>query len=107
MPQSLSSLLTHLVFSTKNREHWLKGDVAAEIHPYHFKRNTAVFLNATMSLTTSGMSGISKSRPYRPDASRITDPARWAGLLNQAPLVPENGQTLVHAGSVRSLRNRT
>jgi putative transposase len=34
MPQSLSSLLTHLVFSTKNREHWLKGDVAAEIHPY-------------------------------------------------------------------------
>ena len=34
MPQSLSSLLTHLVFSTKNRELWLKGDVAAEIHPY-------------------------------------------------------------------------
>ena len=34
MPQSLSSLLTHLVFSTKNREQWLKGDVAAEIHPY-------------------------------------------------------------------------
>jgi len=34
MSQSLSSLLTHLVFSTKNREHWLKGDVAAEIHPY-------------------------------------------------------------------------
>ena len=34
MPQSLSSLLTHLVFSTKNREQWLKGDVASEIHPY-------------------------------------------------------------------------
>ena len=33
MPQSLSSLLTHLVFSTKNREPWLKG-VSAEIHPY-------------------------------------------------------------------------
>lgn len=41
------------------------------------------------------MSGISKSRPYRPEAARITDPARRAGLLNQAPLVPENGQTLV------------
>ena len=33
MPQSLSSLLTHLVFSTKNREPWLKG-VSTEIHPY-------------------------------------------------------------------------
>jgi REP element-mobilizing transposase RayT len=34
MPQSLSSLLTHLVFSTKNREPWLKGDACTEIHPY-------------------------------------------------------------------------
>ena len=34
MPQSLSSILTHLVFSTKNREHWLQGDVLTEIHPY-------------------------------------------------------------------------
>jgi len=34
MAQSLSSLLTHLVFSTKNREAWLTGEVAAEIHPY-------------------------------------------------------------------------
>jgi putative transposase len=34
MPQSLSSLLTHLVFSTKNREPLLTGDVALEIHPY-------------------------------------------------------------------------
>ena len=34
MPQSLSSLLTHLVLSTKSREQWLKGDVAAKMHPY-------------------------------------------------------------------------
>ncbi len=34
MPQSLSSLLTHLVFSTKNREPWLTGQVAVELHPY-------------------------------------------------------------------------
>jgi REP element-mobilizing transposase RayT len=34
MPQSLSNLLTHLIFSTKNREPWLRGDVATEIHPY-------------------------------------------------------------------------
>ena len=34
MPQSLSSLLTHLIFSTKNRAAWLKGCAASEIHPY-------------------------------------------------------------------------
>ncbi len=34
MPQSLSNLLTHLIFSTKNREPWLKEGVASEIHPY-------------------------------------------------------------------------
>jgi putative transposase len=34
MPQSLSSLLTHLVFSTKNREALLTGEVAQQIHPY-------------------------------------------------------------------------
>lgn len=34
MPQSLSSILTHLVFSTKNREPLLTGVVASEIHPY-------------------------------------------------------------------------
>ncbi len=34
MPQSLSSLLTHVVFSTKNREPLLSGPAADEIHPY-------------------------------------------------------------------------
>jgi len=34
MPQSLSSLLTHLVFSTKNRERWLEESVSKELHPY-------------------------------------------------------------------------
>jgi putative transposase len=34
MPQSLSNILTHLVFSTKNREPWLAGMAASEIHPY-------------------------------------------------------------------------
>ena len=34
MPQSLSNLLIHLVFSTKNREPWLAGAVEPEIHPY-------------------------------------------------------------------------
>lgn len=34
MPQSLSNLLIHLIFSTKNREPFLKGTVSAEIHPY-------------------------------------------------------------------------
>jgi hypothetical protein len=34
MPQSLASLLIHLVLSTKNREPLLADDMAAEIHPY-------------------------------------------------------------------------
>ncbi|HEY5792812.1 MAG TPA: transposase, partial [Chthoniobacterales bacterium] len=34
MPQSLSSLLIHLAFSTKNREPCLTGKAGAEIHPY-------------------------------------------------------------------------
>ena len=34
MPQSLSSLLNHLVLSRKNREHRLNGDVSSEIHRY-------------------------------------------------------------------------
>jgi len=34
MPQSLSSVLIHLVFSTKNREPFLLPAVEAELHPY-------------------------------------------------------------------------
>lgn len=34
MPQSLSNLLTHVVFSTKNRDPLLAGPAGTEIHPY-------------------------------------------------------------------------
>ncbi len=34
MPQSLSNLLTHVIFSTKTRAPLLTGAVASEIHPY-------------------------------------------------------------------------
>lgn len=34
MPQSLSSLLVHLVFSTKHREPFLAPAVETELHPY-------------------------------------------------------------------------
>src|SRR5947199_2936812 len=34
MPQSLSSVLIHLVFSTKNREPFITATVEAELHPY-------------------------------------------------------------------------
>lgn len=34
MPQSLSRVLIHLVFSTKNRERFLTPAVQAELHPY-------------------------------------------------------------------------
>lgn len=34
MLQSLSSVLVHLVFSTKNREPWLRGSIEGELHKY-------------------------------------------------------------------------
>lgn len=34
MPQSLSNLLVHVVFSTKSREPYLTGPAGAEIHTY-------------------------------------------------------------------------
>lgn len=37
MPQSLSSILIHLVFSTKNREPFITPAIEAELHPYMAK----------------------------------------------------------------------
>ena len=34
MPQSLSNLLVHLVFSTKNRHPWITPELEVELHPY-------------------------------------------------------------------------
>jgi putative transposase len=34
MPQSLASILVHLVFSTKNREPWLADAIRDELHAY-------------------------------------------------------------------------
>jgi putative transposase len=34
MPQSLSRVLVHLIFSTKNRERFLTPEVCEELHPY-------------------------------------------------------------------------
>src|SRR6185312_10275682 len=37
MPQSLSSILIHLIFSTKNREPFISTAVEPELHPYMAK----------------------------------------------------------------------
>ena len=34
MPQSLSRILVHLIFSTKNRERFLTPEIRDELHPY-------------------------------------------------------------------------
>ena len=34
MPQSLSSILIHLIFSTKNREHLITPEIEPELHAY-------------------------------------------------------------------------
>ena len=37
MPQSLSSILIHLIFSTKNRESFITEAIEKELHPYMAK----------------------------------------------------------------------
>jgi len=34
MPQSLSSILIHLIFSTKNREPFITTEIEPKVHPY-------------------------------------------------------------------------
>ena len=34
MPQSLSKVILHIIFSTKNREPWLDSDVRLRMHAY-------------------------------------------------------------------------
>ncbi len=34
MPQSLSKVIVHIIFSTKNREPWLDSDVRPRVHAY-------------------------------------------------------------------------
>ena len=34
MPQSLSKVILHIVFSTKHRESWLDSDVRLRVHAY-------------------------------------------------------------------------
>src|SRR5436190_3846445 len=52
MPQSLSSILIHLIFSTKNREPVLTSEIDAELYPYLasiFKamKSPALIINGT------------------------------------------------------------
>ncbi len=34
MPQSLSNILIHIVFSTKNRSDWIRPEIETELYPY-------------------------------------------------------------------------
>ena len=53
MPQSLSSILVHLVFSTKNREPFITPQIESELHPYMAKIFRAM---KSPSLTIDGTS---------------------------------------------------
>ncbi len=44
MPQSLSSILIHLVFSTKNRESFITPTIEGELHPYNKARKIVATL---------------------------------------------------------------
>ncbi len=54
MPQSLSSILIHLVFSTKNREPYITAEIEPELHAYLaavFRecRSPALIVNGTVN----------------------------------------------------------
>ncbi len=52
MPQSLSAVLVHLVFSTKSREPWIRSPIDRELHAY----GTTVLTNAKCpTLALNGM----------------------------------------------------
>ena len=52
MPQSFSSILVHLVFSTKNREPWIRAPIESQLHAY----GTTVLKNAGCpALALNGM----------------------------------------------------
>ncbi len=53
MPQSLSSILVHLIFSTKNREPFITPQIESELHPYMAKIFRAL---KSPSLTIDGTS---------------------------------------------------
>jgi REP element-mobilizing transposase RayT len=51
MPQSLSLVLVHLVFSTKNREPWIRASIESELYAY----GTTVLINeGSPALTMNG-----------------------------------------------------
>ena len=52
MPQSLSSILIHLIFSTKNREPFLTPEIESELYPYmasifNEMKSPALIINGT------------------------------------------------------------
>jgi len=52
MPQSLSSILIHLIFSTKNREPLLTAEIESELYPYlatifNALKSPALIINGT------------------------------------------------------------
>ena len=98
MPQSLSRILVHLIFSTKDRVPVLTPAIRSELHPY-----LAVVLrdNDCPSLRVGGAAdhvhlffGLARTLPVakvveivKTSSSKWTcNPARWAGLRDAAPL---------------------
>ena len=77
MPHSLSRVLIHLIFSTKNRIRIIAPSIQPELHRYlggtlimkgcPFKTSTDDFLENIGSSLTNGTFGIdARVRPFRP-----------------------------------------
>lgn len=89
MPQSLSRILVHLIFSTKNRERFLTPEIRTELHPY-----LAAVLreDGCPSLQTGGVEdhvhllfGLSRTRTVAQVVETVkTSSSKWIKTKGQA-----------------------
>ena len=85
MPQSLSSILIHLIFSTKNREPFINETIETELHPYLAQifrelKSPSLAINGTsdhIHLALSALHGKNEANPFL---------GRRPRLLHFAPL---------------------
>jgi putative transposase len=89
MPQSLSRILVHLIFSTRNRDPYLTPEIRAELHPY-----LAVVLreNGCPSLQVGGVEdhvhllfGLSRTRTVAQAVEKVkTSSSKWMKTRGEA-----------------------
>lgn len=98
MPQSLSRVIIHIIFTTKDREAWLDRDVRPRMHAYVatkstiapivFKRSIATFCANAALNSTNPMCGIEANASFDSRFQRSLLGEFFPGALPQARMDP-------------------